>query len=253
MGLQGKTKWKVFIRSFFVQACWNYETMQSAGFLYSLLPGLEELYGDEEGKLEDAAMRHAEFFNTHPYFASHLVGMSLAMEEKIKVAELDPASVNAAKVGLMGSLGAIGDSYFWGSLKPLASLLSVLIALLNPYMGALFLLIFYNVFHFRTRMIGFTHSIRSPEGVYQYLRKNDFAGRNEYIRAFILIFLGIYLGYFISRTLPPDEGFVLASIHFGLSIGLVVALEFVYRKIAAISEIIVFSSLFLFLISLTLR
>jgi hypothetical protein len=37
---------------------------------------------------------------------------------------------------------------------------------------------------------------------------------------------------------------------FSVSVGLIVALEFVYRKIAATSEIVVFSAMFVILISL---
>jgi len=252
MVLDRKTRFKVFIRSLFVQACWNFESMQSVGFLYTVLPGLEKIYeGDPEG-LRDAALRHSEFINTHPYFATHLAAMSLAMEEKVKSGNLEPSTINSSKVGLMGSLGAIGDSFFWGSLKPLSSLLAVLIALINPWAGVLFLIVFYNYFHLRMRIEGFCTAIDSPEGIYTFLKAHDFAGKNEYIRSVVLVFLGVYLGFFISRTLPPNEGFALAGVHFALSLGVIVALEFVYRKIAAVSEIIVFSSLFVLLISLAL-
>ncbi len=79
MVLDRKTRFKVFIRSLFVQACWNFESMQSVGFLYTVLQGLEKIYeGDPEG-LRDAALRHSEFINTHPYFETHLAAMSIAM------------------------------------------------------------------------------------------------------------------------------------------------------------------------------
>lgn len=252
MVLDRKTQIQVFVRSLFVQACWNFENMQSVGFLYTILPGLEKIYEDDPEGLRDAALRHSGFINTHPYFATHLAAMSLAMEKEVKSGKIEPSSVNSAKVGLMGSLGAIGDSFFWGSLKPLSSLLAVLIALINPWVGVLFLILFYNFFHLRMRIDGFLTAIDSSEGMYTFLKTHDFAGKNEYIRSIVLVLLGVYLGFFISRTLPPNEGFFVAGVHFALSLGVIVALEFVYRKIAAVSEIIVFSSLFVLLISLAL-
>lgn len=233
-----------------VQACWNFENMQSVGFLYTILPGLEKIYAGDPEKMREAAKRHIEFFNTHPYFSSHLAGMSLAFEEKIKIGEFEPSTVNSAKVGLMGSLGAIGDSFFWGSLKPFASLIAVLAALINPFLGVGLLVMTYNYFHLKMRLRGFRVSLSSTNGIYQYLRQNNFPEKNEYIRAVIMIFLGVYLGFFISRILPPDQKILLIAIQFFVSLGLIVALEFIYRKIAATSEIVVFSAMFVTLISL---
>jgi mannose/fructose/N-acetylgalactosamine-specific phosphotransferase system component IID len=240
------------MRSMLIQACWNFENMQSVGFLYTILPGLEKIYAGEPDKIREAANRHIEFFNTHPYFSSHLAAMSLAFEEMIQKGEVDPSAVNSAKVGLMGSLGAIGDSFFWGSLKPFVSLMSVLAALINPYLGILLLILTYNYFHLRMRIAGFKMSLSSPNGIYQYLKQNNFAEKNEYIRALVMIFLGVYLGFFISRILPSDQKMIFTAIQLIVSVGLIVALEFIYRKIAATSEIVVFSAMFVILISLVM-
>ena len=45
-------KFKVFLRSFFLQALWNFQSMQALGFLYVLKPFLEKLYSKEEEKRE---------------------------------------------------------------------------------------------------------------------------------------------------------------------------------------------------------
>lgn len=250
--LDRKTKVRVFMRTMLVQACWNFENMQSVGFLYSVLPGLEKIYADEPDKIKAAARRHIEFFNTHPYFSSHIAAMALAFEEKIQKGEVDPSAVNSAKVGLMGSLGAIGDSFFWGSLKPFVSLVSVLAALINPYLGIALLLFTYNYFHLRLRIDGFNKSLSSPNGIYQYLKQSNFAEKSEYIRAMVMIFLGVYLGFFIARIMPSDQKIIFTVMQFSVSVGLIVALEFVYRKIAVTSEIVVFSAMFVILISLVM-
>lgn len=249
MNLSRRTIYRVFMRSMLIQACWNFENMQSVGFLYSILPGLREIYAHDPSALRDAAKRHMEFFNTHPYFSSPLIGMSLAMEDKARRGEISPGDINSAKVGLMGSLGAIGDSCFWGSLKPLASLIAVLLSLLNPFLGLATLLILFNYFHLKTRIDGYRASLESPSGIFDYLKKKNFAEKNEYFRALVMIFLGLYLGLYIASVLPYDRGWISVGIQLGVSVGLVIALEFVYRKIAATTEIVVFSAMFVVLIS----
>ena len=44
MTLSKKLLFKVALRSFLLQASWNYRGMMSMGFLYSIAPGLDFIY-----------------------------------------------------------------------------------------------------------------------------------------------------------------------------------------------------------------
>ena len=70
----------IFIRSNFLLGSFNFERMQAIGFCVALLPALRKLYQGDE--LKAAMKRHLEFFNTQPFLASPIMGITAAMEEK---------------------------------------------------------------------------------------------------------------------------------------------------------------------------
>ena len=92
----------VMLRSQFLQGSWNYERMQNGGWAFSLIPALKKLYPNKE-EASDALKRHLEFFNTHPYIAAPILGVTLALEEeKANGADIDDAAIQGVKVGMMG-------------------------------------------------------------------------------------------------------------------------------------------------------
>lgn len=120
---------KVFWRSFTVNASFNYERQMSQGAQYALSPILQKLYPDKK-ELGEALQRHAEFFNTTPMLCPFIFGITAAMEEENATQEdFDPNTINSVKAGLMGPLAGIGDSVFWGTLRPLAGGIACSLAL----------------------------------------------------------------------------------------------------------------------------
>ncbi|HEY3451498.1 MAG TPA: PTS system mannose/fructose/sorbose family transporter subunit IID [Myxococcales bacterium] len=126
---------RVFLRSLFLQAAWNPKGMQNLGFAYALYPALEKLYPDPKD-LAEATERHLCCFNSHPYFAATIVGGALHHEERIARGEEPAEAVNAYKQSLMGPLAALGDGFFWLSLRPACGALASLIALSFVHSGA---------------------------------------------------------------------------------------------------------------------
>ena len=134
---------KIFWRSFSVNASFNYERQMSQGAQYALSPVLQKLYPDKK-ELGEALQRHAEFFNTTPMLCPFIFGITAAMEEENATQEdFDPNTINSVKAGLMGPLAGIGDSVFWGTLRPLAGGIACSLALTgNLFAPFLFLLLF---------------------------------------------------------------------------------------------------------------
>lgn len=98
-------------RSLFTfQLGWNYERMQGSGYLYTILPQLRKLYGDNSPELKEMMKTHTQFFNTSNFFNTIVTGIDLAIEEKEGIDGKDP--VSGLKAGLMGPFAAIGDSIF---------------------------------------------------------------------------------------------------------------------------------------------
>ncbi|ARJ50809.1 PTS system mannose/fructose/sorbose family transporter subunit IID [Staphylococcus lutrae] len=99
----------------FFQLGWNYERMQGSGYLFTILPQLRKIYGDDSPELQEMMRTHAQFFNTSNFFNTIITGIDIAMEEKEQFAAKE--SVKGIKVGLMGPFAAVGDAIF-GSLIP---------------------------------------------------------------------------------------------------------------------------------------
>lgn len=120
--------WRVFFRSLLLQAAWNPKGMQNLGFAYALYPALEALYPDP-ASLNAAAERHLKTFNCHPYAAAAILGGAVHHEEAVASGREPPESVEAFKQSLMGPLAAVGDGFFWLSLRPACGALAALWAL----------------------------------------------------------------------------------------------------------------------------
>jgi PTS system mannose-specific IID component len=128
----------MFLRSFFIQAGWNYERFQNVGFAFSLQPALERIYPDRE-KYKAALLRHLQIFNTQPYMASFVLGNIIRMEERAaagSAAELK--SLPGVKQALASSFASIGDRIFWGRLKPMTTQICLLVWAACGFYGWLF-------------------------------------------------------------------------------------------------------------------
>ena len=193
-GIPLRVRRKVWFRQFLLQGCWNYEGMQNVGFAYSILPALRDRYGDRPEELSRALKRHLEFFNTHPAMGAVILGAAIRLEERVAAGEEDPRAVGTFKVGLMGSLGAIGDSYFWGALKPMASVAGAILAFVHPLLGIATLLLLYNSSHLVLRFRGYAAGIGGEEGAVRFLKSAGFIARTEDRKMIAAILGGAYAG-----------------------------------------------------------
>ncbi len=135
---------KVWWRSQFLQGSWNYERMQNLGWAYALIPAIKKLYTTKEDQAA-ALERHLEFFNTHPYVAAPIIGVTLALEEeKANGVEIDDAAIQGVKIGMMGPLAGIGDPVFWFTVRPILGALGASLAATGNIFGPLLFFVGWN-------------------------------------------------------------------------------------------------------------
>ncbi|MBO4108156.1 PTS system mannose/fructose/sorbose family transporter subunit IID [Streptococcus suis] len=126
---------KVWWRSTFLQGSWNYERMQNLGWAYAMIPAIKKLYTKKEDQAA-ALERHLEFFNTHPYVASPILGVTLALEEeRANGAAIDDTAIQGVKIGMMGPLAGIGDPVFWFTVRPILGALGASLAMSGNILG----------------------------------------------------------------------------------------------------------------------
>ena len=135
----------VALRSTVLQGSWNYERMQNLGWAYSLIPAIKKLYTNKEDQAA-ALKRHLEFFNTHPYVAAPIMGVTLALEEeKANGTDIEDAAIQGVKIGMMGPLAGIGDPVFWFTVRPILGALGASLAQAGNIAGPLIFFIGWNL------------------------------------------------------------------------------------------------------------
>lgn len=136
---------KVWWRSTFLQGSWNYERMQNLGWAYALIPAIKKLYTSKEDRAA-ALKRHLEFFNTHPYVAAPIIGVTLALEEeRANGAEIDDTAIQGVKIGMMGPLAGVGDPVFWFTIRPILGALGASLAMAGNIVGPLLFFFGWNI------------------------------------------------------------------------------------------------------------
>ncbi|BDP66301.1 PTS mannose transporter subunit IID [Enterococcus faecium] len=132
-------------RSTFIQGSWNYERMQNGGWAFSMIPAIKKLYKTKEER-SAALKRHLEFFNTHPYIASPILGVTLALEEeRANGAPVDDVAIQGVKVGMMGPLAGVGDPVFWFTVRPMLGALGASLAMGGNILGPIIFFLGWNI------------------------------------------------------------------------------------------------------------
>lgn len=143
--LTKKDRLKIAFRHQFLQSSWNYERMQNGGWAYAMIPAIKRLYCKKEDQV-DALKRHLEFYNTHPYVSSPVLGVTLALEEdKANGTPIDNAAIQGVKIGMMGPLAGVGDPIFWFTIRPILGALGASLALSGNIIGPIIFFVAWNL------------------------------------------------------------------------------------------------------------
>ena len=138
-------RFKMFLRSYFLLSSFNYERMQNGGVAYTLIPAIKKLYSSKADRAA-ALKRHLEFFNTHPFMANPIFGVTLALEEeRANGANVDDAAISGVKIGMMGPLAGAGDPLFWFTLRPIMLSLGASLAVSGNVAGPFVFFILWNI------------------------------------------------------------------------------------------------------------
>lgn len=138
-------RFKMFLRSYFLLSSFNYERMQNGGVVYTLIPAIKKLYSSKADRAA-ALKRHLEFFNTHPFMANPIFGVTLALEEeRANGANVDDAAISGVKIGMMGPLAGAGDPLFWFTLRPIMLSLGASLAVSGNVAGPFVFFILWNI------------------------------------------------------------------------------------------------------------
>ncbi|UPO90135.1 PTS system mannose/fructose/sorbose family transporter subunit IID [Niallia sp. Man26] len=147
---------KVFWRSLTQSAEMNYVKMQGIGYGFASIPFLKHIYKDNKEEYYKALERSSSYFNTYPGFVPFIMGVTLSMEKENSVKKIDnmDETVNGIKVGLMGPLAGLGDSFFMGTLRVIVTGISLSLATAGNILGPILFFLLFHIPFFFVRYFG---------------------------------------------------------------------------------------------------
>ncbi|HOF78266.1 MAG TPA: PTS system mannose/fructose/sorbose family transporter subunit IID [Smithellaceae bacterium] len=181
---------KILLRSFFIHVALNFRRMQNLGFAFSIIPLLREWKPEPK---ESAAIlnRHLQMYNSHPYFSAPVIGSVVRLEEEIRD-KGDASDVLAVKNGLMGPYAAIGDTFFWGALRPFAGIVGVVLALQGFVTAPLVFLLIYTPPHLFIRVKGFIEGYRRGKQGMEFIRALHLTRVTSIVRWLSVIIMAVF-------------------------------------------------------------
>ncbi|MFT8318260.1 MAG: PTS mannose transporter subunit IID [Sporolactobacillus sp.] len=196
-----------YFRSTFLLGSFNFERMQAIGFCVTMIPAIKRFYHKKEDQAA-ALKRHLEFFNTTPWPASAIFGVTAAMEQKkAEGGEIDEAAITNVKIGLMGPMAGIGDPIFWGTARPILAALGASLAMSGSILGPLLFFIGINIVRMLTRWYGFQLGYRQGTDIVQ-----DVAGNRLKKLTQMASVLGLFvMGSLVSKWTTIKMPLVLVS------------------------------------------
>lgn len=135
--LDNKTLNRMAWRSMQLQACFNYERMQSAGWLWAILPGLQKIHTNKDD-LATSMTHNMDFLNTHPFIVTFVMGIVLSMEQQ----KMNIQTIRSVRISTAAPLGGIGDALFWMSLVPIVAGMTAQMAIDGSIVGPILYFVF---------------------------------------------------------------------------------------------------------------
>ncbi len=181
---------KVLTRSFLLQASWNYEQMQSLGLVYALTPALRRYYTGVA--LLSAYRRHLEYFNTHPYLATTVIGAVLKLEEQVQQG-IDPGfTLGEFKSAMVAPCAAMGDAFFWGAVRPVAAVAALLWAFHGSLWGPVLFIILFNLPHCWFRVQGLVKGYGGGVRVVSTIQRWHLSDWAVHLKQVLIVLLGLF-------------------------------------------------------------
>jgi mannose/fructose/N-acetylgalactosamine-specific phosphotransferase system component IID len=126
------------------------------------------------------------------------------------------------KKAYSSAFGALGDSFFWHSLRPLSFAVAAIVGVTSPFLGLLVYLVLFNIFHLSFLFAGYGLGLRMGRDVIIWFNRIGLNKWPEHFDLASVFFFGLFLSLLFKHkvTVNVDNVFIAAAY---LLMGLVMA------------------------------
>ena len=209
---------RAFLRLCLVQSSWNFERMTGVGLGFAAEPLLEDLKSADPTRHAEAAVRSAEYFNSHPYLA----GLALGALVRAEYDQVPGAQIVRLRSALTSPLGALGDQFFWAGLVP-ATIAAAMVAVVagQGIWSLLVALLIYNAIRISTGIWALRTGLASGTRVGSALSESwlpRVAARAGSVAAGLVgLALPLVVGWFLDRQPPGSHLLLMGTIPVALA------------------------------------
>ena len=175
--------------------------MQNIGFAFATIP-LVKQKNKTSKEIGEFLLRHLQMFNTHPYLAASILGSVVRVEEEMG-AEDNKSMIIQLKKTLMGPYAAIGDTFFWGTLRPFAAVVAVAMGAAGFLWAPLVFLILFNPVHLWVRWQGFMEGYHLGSQGFKYVQSLNLTAVNTKIRWLSVTVLALFMACWMQMAKKP--------------------------------------------------
>lgn len=190
------------IKSLFYQGNWNIKNLQGTGFIW-LLKDFFKRNNTEIPKDLDPTKIY--YFNTNPYLITFILGM-LLKETRIngKLGEYHKVYSSA--------LSALGDTFFWHSLRPFAFFISLCFVIIDVIYVPIAYLVIFNLFNIFFRVVGFYYGYAFGFNVINLFNRIKFNKWSQFFDGVSAFMIGIIISYVVKYQSATSPIHVFKSI-----------------------------------------
>ena len=198
------------LKSLLYQGNWNYQNMHGSGFSYLFQYAVKS----ENLKLDEAEFKKSmDYFNTHPFFITFIIGIMIKEYKK----DLNP---NYPKKIYGPAFAALGDVFYWHSLRASLFVIAALVGLSNPYLGVITYLLSFNIFHFLFLYNGYDIGLFYGRHTIDWFNRIKFARWSVYMEYMAIFLLGLFVSLLCKKIFIINKINFIIFVLF-LSIGLI--------------------------------
>lgn len=190
------------VKSMFYQGNWNVTNMQGTGFKWLVKDFFKQNKTNLPVDFNDSPLY---YFNTNPYLVTFILGLLLKeTQTKGKIDDYDKIYSSA--------FAALGDTFFWHSLRPFAFFISIWAVFINPILPVILYLVVFNIFNIVFRILGFYYGYIFGSNVISLFNKIRFNKWSTIFDAISMLMSGFVIAYIIKYQYDISGVYVIKSV-----------------------------------------